>query len=118
VLGLPASQLSVTVFAGDGQTQRDDESAAAWQRLGLPAERIFSLPKSDNWWGPTGRRGPCGPDSEIFFDRGRPAHQGCRPGCYWGRWFEVWNNVFMECSRARRLLWSSTCEMIHQNREI
>jgi len=96
VLGLPADRLSVTVFAGDADTPRDDESAAIWQRLGMPPERIHYLPKSDNWWGPVGRSGPCGPDSEIFFDTGRPDHPGCRPGCACGRWFEVWNNVFME----------------------
>ena len=61
VLGLPAARLSVTVFAGDSQTPRDDESAAVWQRLGMPTERIYSLPKDDNWWGPVGRSGPCGP---------------------------------------------------------
>jgi len=96
VLGLPAARLSVTVFAGDSDTPRDDESAAIWRRLGTPPERIHFLPKNDNWWGPVGRSGPCGPDSEIFFDTGRPAHPGCRPGCACGRWFEVWNNVFME----------------------
>jgi alanyl-tRNA synthetase len=96
VLGLPPARLSVTVFAGDADTPRDDESAALWQRLGMPAARIYYLPKTDNWWGPVGRSGPCGPDSEIFFDTGGPDHPGCRPGCACGRWFEVWNNVFME----------------------
>jgi alanyl-tRNA synthetase len=100
VLGLPAARLSATVFAGDADAPRDDESAAVWQRLGLPLERIYYLPKSDNWWGPVGRSGPCGPDSEIFFDTGsrggRPEHAGCQPGCPCGRWFEIWNNVFME----------------------
>ena len=96
VLGLPASRLAVTVFAGDDTAPRDDESAGVWRRLGMPAERIYYLPKSDNWWGPVGRTGPCGPDSEIFFDTGRPDHPGCRPGCGCGRWFEIWNNVFLE----------------------
>ena len=100
VLGLPPERLSVTVFAGDAQTPRDDESAGHWRRLGMPAERIHYLPKSDNWWGPVGASGPCGPDSEIFFDTGRPGHPGCRPGCGCGKWFEVWNNVFMEYSQA------------------
>ena len=100
VLSLPAGRLAVTVFAGDEQTPRDDEAIGLWQKLGLPSERIYALPKSDNWWGPVGRSGPCGPDSEIFFDTGLrpgvPDHPGCRPGCACGRWFEVWNNVFME----------------------
>ncbi len=96
VLGLPAARLSVTVFAGDEAAPRDDESAEVWRQLGVPTDRIYFLPKSDNWWGPVGRSGPCGPDSEIFFDTGRPDHPGCRPGCACGRWFEIWNNVFME----------------------
>src|SRR5260370_17513277 len=85
VLGLSAGRLSVTVFAGTNQTPRDDESAAVWQRLGMPLERIHYLPKSDNWWGPVGRSGPCGPDSEIFYDTARPDHppypprSPCRP---------------------------------------
>jgi len=96
VLGLPAQRLSVTVFAGDADAPRDTESAAVWQRLGMPPDRIYFLPKTDNWWGPVGRTGPCGPDSEIFYDTGRPDHPGCRPGCACGRWFEIWNNVFLE----------------------
>ena len=95
VLGLPAARLSVTVFAGDSQAPRDDESATVWRRLGMPAERIYYLPKADNWWGPVGRSGPCGPDSEIFYDTGRPDHPGCQPGCACGRWFEVWNSVLV-----------------------
>jgi alanyl-tRNA synthetase len=89
VLGLPPSRLSVTVFAGDSQTPRDDESAAVWQRRGMLTDRIYYLPRDDNWWGSVGRSGPCGPDSEIFYDtgisRGRPDHPGCRPGCACGR---------------------------------
>ncbi|MEP7357760.1 MAG: alanine--tRNA ligase, partial [Anaerolineales bacterium] len=100
VLGLPPERLQVTVFAGDDRTPRDDESADHWRRLGLPSDRIHYLPKSDNWWGPVGASGPCGPDSEIFFDTGRPDHPGCRPGCSCGKWFEVWNNVFMEYNQA------------------
>jgi alanyl-tRNA synthetase len=100
VLGLPRERLAVTVFAGDAQTPRDDESADHWRRLGMPNERIHYLPKGDNWWGPVGASGPCGPDSEIFFDTGRPDHPGCRPGCACGKWFEVWNNVFMEYNQA------------------
>ncbi len=86
VLGLPAARLSVTVFAGDESTPRDGESAAVWQRLGMRPERIYYLPKTDNWRGPVGRSGPCGPDSEIFYDTGRPDHRDCRPGCACGHW--------------------------------
>ena len=95
-LRIDPTRLAVTVFAGDADAPRDEISAAVWRELGIPAERIFFLPKEDNWWGPAGATGPCGPDSEIFYDTGRPDHPGCRPGCSCGKWFEIWNNVFME----------------------
>ena len=99
VLGIDPARLAVTVFAGDADAPRDEVSAGVWRELGIPPERIFYLPKSDNWWGPVGATGPCGPDSEIFFDTGLPDHPGCRPGCPCGKWLEIWNNVFMEYRR-------------------
>lgn len=95
-LGIDPEKLAVTVFAGDQSAPRDQESADIWTSLGIPEERVFFLPKVDNWWGPVGLNGPCGPDSEIFFDTGKPDHPGCRPGCSCGKWFEIWNNVFMQ----------------------
>ena len=95
-LGIDPGRLAVTVFAGDETAPRDQQSADIWRSLGFPEDRIFFLPKSDNWWGPIGLSGPCGPDSEIFFDTGKPDHPGCRPGCSCGKWFEIWNNVFMQ----------------------
>lgn len=100
VLGLELNRLAVTVFAGDRDAPRDEESARIWRSLGLAAERIYYLPKSDNWWGPAGSTGPCGPDSEMFFDTGLPDHPGCRPGCGCGKWLEIWNNVFMEYNKT------------------
>ena len=100
VLHLDPQRLAVTVFAGDADAPRDDESAAVWRSLGIPPDRIFFLPKEDNWWGPAGASGPCGPDSEMFFDTGRPDHPGCRPGCHCGKWLEIWNNVFMEYEKT------------------
>jgi alanyl-tRNA synthetase len=100
VLGLDPARLSVTVFAGDADAPRDDESAGIWRRLGIPDHRIHFLPKKDNWWGPAGASGPCGPDSEIFYDTGQPHHAGCVPGCPCGKWFEIWNNVFMEYNKT------------------
>jgi alanyl-tRNA synthetase len=94
-LGIDPSRLSVTVFAGDADAPRDEASAAIWRSLGIPDARIHFLPKADNWWGPVGATGPCGPDSEIFYDTGKADHPGCRPGCSCGKWFEIWNNVFM-----------------------
>ncbi len=96
-LNIPAEKLSVTVFAGDDDVPRDEESAAKWRSLGIPEERIYFLPRGDNWWGPAGETGPCGPDTEMFVDTGKPAcGPDCRPGCHCGKYFEVWNDVFME----------------------
>ncbi len=100
VLGIDPSRLAVTVFAGDADAPRDDESAQIWRGLGIPEERIHFLPKKDNWWGPAGATGPCGPDSEIFYDTGKPDHPGCGPGCPCGKWFEIWNNVFMQYNKT------------------
>lgn len=100
VLGLGADRLAVTVFAGDADAPRDDVSAEIWRGLGIPLERIHYLPKKDNWWGPAGATGPCGPDSEMFYDTGRPDHPGCGPGCNCGKWLEIWNDVFMEYNKT------------------
>jgi len=99
-LRLDPARLSVTVFAGDADAPRDDESARIWRSLGIPNEHIYFLPKKDNWWGPAGATGPCGPDSEIFYNTGKPDHPGCAPGCPCGKWFEIWNNVFMEYDKT------------------
>lgn len=95
-LQIDPNNLSVTVFAGDDEVPRDEESAAVWRSLGIPDERIYFLPREDNWWGPAGEVGPCGPDTEMFIDTGRQAcGPGCRPGCACGKYFEIWNDVFM-----------------------
>ena len=95
-LSINPDKLSVTVFAGDDGVPRDDESAAVWRALGIPDERIYFLPREDNWWGPAGEAGPCGPDSEMFIDTGRDScGHDCRPGCKCGKYFEIWNDVFM-----------------------
>ena len=97
VLGIPVEKLSVTVFAGEDGIPRDTESAELWNSMGIPYDRIFFLPREDNWWGPAGETGPCGPDSEMFIDTGRPAcGPDCKPGCKCGKYFEVWNDVFMQ----------------------
>ncbi|HAH63362.1 MAG TPA: alanine--tRNA ligase, partial [Treponema sp.] len=95
-LGIPSEKISVTVFAGEEGIPRDDEAAAIWESHGIPKERIFYLPREDNWWGPAGATGPCGPDTEIFYDTGKPkCGPDCRPGCHCGKYVEIWNNVFM-----------------------
>ncbi|OPL19042.1 MAG: alanine--tRNA ligase [Candidatus Aegiribacteria sp. MLS_C] len=96
-LGFDPGLLSVTVFAGDGQVPPDDEAASIWEDMGVPPERIHFLGRKDNWWGPTGATGPCGPDTEMFIDTGRPpCGPRCMPGCGCGKYFEIWNDVFMQ----------------------
>ncbi|EFW38306.1 alanine--tRNA ligase [Treponema phagedenis F0421] len=96
-LGIPIDLLSVTVFAGDEQVPKDTESAETWQRLGISKERIYFLPRKDNWWGPAGETGPCGPDTEMFIDTGKDAcGADCKPGCHCGKYIEIWNDVFMQ----------------------
>ena len=96
-LNIPVDLLSVTVFAGDDKVPRDIESAEIWTRLGIPKERIHFLPREDNWWGPAGETGPCGPDTEMFIDTGKPVCGAeCRPGCSCGKYVEIWNDVFMQ----------------------
>lgn len=96
-LGLDPEKLSVTVFGGDGEVPKDTESAALWKEMGIPEDRIYFLGREDNWWGPAGETGPCGPDTEMFIDTGRePCSDTCRPGCSCGKYFEIWNDVFMQ----------------------
>jgi len=101
-LGIPPEKLSVTCFEGDGEVAKDEESAEVWRSLGIPEERIYFLPREDNWWGPAGETGPCGPDSEMFIDTGKDAcGPDCRPGCSCGKYFEVWNDVFMQYNKQK-----------------
>ncbi len=99
-LNIPVERLSVTVFAGDDAVPRDDESAAIWRSLGIPEERIHYLPRTDNWWGPAGATGPCGPDTEMFIDTGAPGVEGSRPGINDGKYMEIWNDVFMQYNKT------------------
>ena len=97
VLNIDVSKLNVSVFAGDDSCPRDDESANIWRSLGLKDEQIFFLPKENNWWGPAGQTGPCGPDTEMFIDTGKDkCSEDCSPACSCGKYLEIWNNVFMQ----------------------
>ena len=99
-LGIPLEKLGVTVFEGDENAARDEESADLWKAVGIPVNRIAYLPKEDNWWGPAGTTGPCGPDSEMFYYMGeKPCGPECRPGCACGKWLEIWNDVFMQYNK-------------------
>jgi alanyl-tRNA synthetase len=100
-LGIPVEKIGVTVFEGDKNAPRDEESAAVWKSLGIPESRISYLSKEDNWWGPAGSTGPCGPDTEMFYDIGKePCSPSCRPGCSCGKWLEIWNDVFMQYNKT------------------
>ncbi|NLL56114.1 MAG: alanine--tRNA ligase [Clostridiales bacterium] len=97
VLGIPIEKMAVSVFEGDSDAPRDEESAKTWQELGIKKENIYYLPKENNWWGPAGMTGPCGPDTEIFFIRDQDSCSSeCSPACNCGKFVEIWNNVFME----------------------
>lgn len=96
-LGIPVSMLSVSVFSGEPGIPRDEESATLWHNCGIPREKIFYLPRRNNWWGPAGTTGPCGPDTEMFIDTGKPAcSKDCSPACDCGKYIEIWNDVFMQ----------------------
>ena len=96
-LGIPVEKLAVSVFAGEDGIPRDEESAALWEKLGIKKENIFFLPRSNNWWGPAGITGPCGPDTEMFIDTGKPkCCPECSPACDCGKYLEIWNDVFMQ----------------------
>ncbi len=95
-LHIPPERLAVTVFAGDEAAPADEETAQAWKRLGLKEEQIFRYGSEENWWGPVGHTGPCGPDTEIFYDFGKPkCCESCGPACTCGKYVEIWNNVFL-----------------------
>ena len=99
-LGIDPSKLNITVFAGDENSPKDEESAEIWQKVGIPNERIFNLGKEDNWWGPVGKTGPCGPDTEMYIDTGKErCGKDCKPGCHCGKYIEFWNDVFMQYNK-------------------
>lgn len=98
-LGIDPDTLSISVFAGDDDVPPDEESVAKWRSLGIPESRIYRLGREDNWWGPAGETGPCGPDSEMFIDTGIPGTPESRPGVSDGKFLEIWNDVFMEYNK-------------------
>lgn len=100
VLKIPKEKISITCFAGDENAPKDKETALLWEKAGIPKERIYFLGKEDNWWGPAGKTGPCGPDSEMFYDTRKPScGPNCRPGCDCGKYLEIWNDVFMQYNK-------------------
>lgn len=95
VLKIPIERLAISCFEGDSDAPKDTFSAGLWEELGIPKERIAFLPKEENWWGPAGKTGPCGPDTEMFVWNGEgPAPNAFDPED--DNWVEIWNDVFME----------------------
>ena len=100
-LGIDPEKLSVTCFAGDADAPKDIEAFGAWKNAGIPEERIYFYGKEDNWW-IAGEEGPCGPDTEMYLDTGKPAcSENCQPSCNCGKYVEIWNNVFMEYYKSK-----------------
>ena len=99
-LNIPVERLAVSVFEGDEVVSADEEAVEIWKSHGLKDEQIFRYGREDNWWGPAGQTGPCGPDTEIFYDMGKPkCGPNCGPSCHCGKYVEIWNNVFMQFNK-------------------
>ena len=100
-LGIDPSLLFFTCFEGDENAPRDTVAYDCWVHEGVKPNHIVFLPKKNNWWGPAGLTGPCGPDTEIFYDTGKaPCGPDCKAGCDCGKYLEIWNNVFMEYNKT------------------
>ncbi|MDO8660666.1 MAG: alanine--tRNA ligase-related protein, partial [Candidatus Woesearchaeota archaeon] len=98
VLGLANNRIGVTCFAGDKDAPKDEEAEKVWNDLGISPERIAFLPKKDNWWGPAGITGPCGPDTEMFYwvsDEQPPTAFDPKDK----NWVEIWNDVFLQYNK-------------------
>ncbi|MFH1030315.1 MAG: alanine--tRNA ligase [bacterium] len=115
-MGIDPQKLYVSVFKGDEDALRDDKAIEIWQKqftkAGIAAkvwengamnegDRIFPFGKKENWWGPAGETGPCGPDTEMFYDTGKEkCSPECNPSCSCGKFVEIWNDVFMQYNKT------------------
>lgn len=101
-LRLDPDRIHITCFEGDENVPKDTESAEIWKSLGIPEDKIYFLGKKENFWGPVGESGPCGPDTEMHYDvTQKPCGPSCNPGDNCGRFSEIWNNVFMEYNKTK-----------------
>jgi alanyl-tRNA synthetase len=99
-LAIPVERLAVTVFAGDADAPFDEEAWSHWRRLGIKEDRIAKCGKKDNWWGPAGQTGPCGPDTEMFCWRSQVEPPPAQFDPKDSRWVEIWNDVFMQYNKT------------------
>jgi len=122
ILGIPLEKYAVSVFKGDNLVKRDEESAKVWLSLGIPKDKIAYLGKDDNWWGPAGEYGPCGPDTEQFFWTGKEkAPKKFNPKDK--NWVEIGNDVLMEYNKDKRVILVDGMECLYDenfkiNREL
>ena len=99
-LNIPKEKLYFTCFAGDEMAPKDEESYNIWRSLGVAEDHLFYLPRENNFWILGSGIGPCGPDTEMFYDTGKPkCSEDCSPACSCGKYLEIWNDVFMEYYR-------------------
>ena len=98
-LGLDKNRIAVSVFEGDEDAPFDEEAFDIWKGLGIPEARIAKLPKAQNWWGPAGETGPCGPDTEMFYWVGDPNEVPDSFNDDNDLWVEIWNDVFMQYNK-------------------
>ena len=97
VLNIPKDKLYFTVFEGNENAPKDNESYNLWKSCGIEESHIFYLSKENNWWELGSGSGPCGPDTEMFYDTGKDkCSESCNPSCSCGKYLEIWNDVFME----------------------
>ena len=102
-LNIPKEKLYFTCFAGDENTPKDEESYNIWRSLGVSEDHLFYLPKENNFWILGSGIGPCGPDTEMFYDTGKEkCCEDCNPACDCGKYLEIWNDVFMEYYRDEK----------------
>lgn len=99
-LGLDKNMLAVSVFVGDEDAPFDEYAHEFWIKLGVSKKRIAMLPKKNNWWGPAGKTGPCGPDTEIFYWMGDADKVPESFNDDNDLWMEIWNNVFMQYNKG------------------
>lgn len=99
-LGLDKNRLAVSVFAGDNDAPFDEDAFNTWKNLGINEKRIAKLPKKNNWWGPAGETGPCGPDSEMFYWVGKVYDMPESFNDDHPLWLEIWNDVFMQYNKS------------------